>query len=119
MTPTPSTERELLARELAMADYGLFGSIQAFVEKEWPSRLPWADHLIASGWVQKAEVVEECAKIADTYTDWTYWGQHDNDIAATGASREIAAAIRIGRALTPDEIKQVDRALAPPKGTKR
>ena len=50
---------------------------------------------------------ERCAKLADDYSDWTYWGQHSNAAAAQLASREIAAAIRKGSALTTDEIAAI------------
>lgn len=53
---------------------------------------------------------ERCASLADEYYDWTYWGQDNNHAAATAAAEEIAAAIRLGRPLKPDEIKAVDEA---------
>jgi hypothetical protein len=55
---------------------------------------------------------EKCAKIADDYFEWTHWGQHDNAVAAESAAAEIAAAIRKGRWLTTDEIREVDAAHA-------
>ena len=52
---------------------------------------------------------ERCAKIADDYDEWTFWGQYNNLAAAVTASKEIAAAIRLGRPLTADEIRDIDR----------
>jgi hypothetical protein len=51
---------------------------------------------------------EAAAKIADDYHEWTYWGQYDNASAAEAAAGEIAAAIRLGRPLTADEISKLD-----------
>lgn len=51
---------------------------------------------------------EAAAKIADDYHEWTYWGQYDNASAAEAAAGEIAAAIRLGRPLTTDEISKLD-----------
>lgn len=54
----------------------------------------------------------EAAKIADEYADWTYWGQYDNGSAAEAAAAEIAQAIRLGRPLTSEEIRAVDKGRA-------
>lgn len=53
---------------------------------------------------------EACAKIADEYSEWTHWGQYSNAAAAEAAAEEIAAAIRKGRHLTTEEIREVDAA---------
>lgn len=50
---------------------------------------------------------EACAKLADSYPEWTYWGMHANAAAANAAAAEIATAIRLGRPLTAAEIDAV------------
>lgn len=52
---------------------------------------------------------ESSARIADEYSDWTYWGQDANFAAAQLASLEIAEAIRKGRHLTTEEISRITR----------
>ncbi len=55
--------------------------------------------------------------IANDYDDWTYWGMYSNANAASAAADEIAKAIELRRALTPDEISDLDKRPlpAPPK----
>lgn len=73
-------------------------------------RIMTADELETFIFQAKVQQREACAKIADDYSDWTYWGQTDNHAAAEAAAEEIAAAIRKGRPLTTDEITEVDKA---------
>ena len=54
----------------------------------------------------RAEERERCAKLADDYGEWTYWGQYKN-LAAEMAAKEIAQAIRLGRPLTSDETAKI------------